>query len=121
MSETNFLKERRVFPRFAIPISVRYTAPDLILTIETSTHDISAEGLGLFLDKPLNVGTKLEVCLRMADNGEEIFVKGKIVWINPISSDKYRLGVKLESSGLQPIPLVLRTIQSRLKSYPSSR
>lgn len=114
MPERESFQERRLFPRFVIQIPANFIDPSSNQASHISTHDISVEGLGIFLDKALNSGAKLEVCLKMMDNGEEIITKGRIVWISPIDAHKYRVGIKLDGLQLQPIPLVLRTIRLHL-------
>lgn len=120
MSKPEYFQERRIFPRFTIQIPVSYADPSIKQTVNTYTHNISVEGLGLLVDTPLTCGTILEVCLRMTDNGEEIITKGKVIWRSLIQ-DRYRVGVKLDGPQLQPIPMVLRIIQSRLNFRSSSQ
>jgi len=51
----------------------------------------------------------------VADNGEEILRKGKVVWSRMVNSIKYRIGIKLEEPNLKPIPIILRTIGNKRK------
>ena len=85
---------------------------DEIVPAETS--DISAAGLGLITEKKLLPGIELDICLRMRDNGEEINLKGKVIWTSLSVTGKYKVGVKLEERQLKPIPLVLRVLKSNL-------
>lgn len=119
MPEPEYFKERRIFHRFTINIPASYVDPLLNKTLNAQTHDISVEGLGLVSERKLTVGTILEICLQMTDNGEKIVVKGKVVWLTLTDDNKYRAGIKLEGPRLEPVPLVLRTIQSQLNSKSS--
>ena len=79
------------------------------------THDISAQGLGLITDKKLEPGTCLDLNLQMPDNAEKINRKAKVVWIAVLDSKTNRVGIKLEEQKLNPIALVLRTINYQRK------
>jgi Tfp pilus assembly protein PilZ len=112
MSNNGF-KDKRAFPRF--PISIRVTLMDPYLCgqiIVAQTKDISVGGVGIITENKLTAGSELNICLYMSDNGEEINLKGKAVWITAIDSERYRVGVKLEGCNLKPIPLVLRFLNS---------
>ena len=61
--------------------------------------------------------TPLDIWLQMPDNGEKIYIQGRVVWSNLIEPDKYRVGVDLENMELDPILLALKTIQVRIKHY----
>jgi len=117
MQEAQHVKERRVFYRFSINIPVSYVDPSLNKVVNAYTHDISVEGLGLVTDTEIICGTILKICLQMADNGEKILTQGKAVWSNPTDDNKYRVGIKLDGLTLEPISLVLRTIQSQLNTH----
>ncbi|MFH0935264.1 MAG: PilZ domain-containing protein [Candidatus Omnitrophota bacterium] len=110
-------REKRIFPRFPVAIQVTLMDPSLCgQTIEAETNDISVSGIGIITQQQLTPGIELRICLRMHDNGEEIYLKGKAVWINAIGSGngsrKYRVGIKLDGLELKPIPLVLRFLNS---------
>ncbi|MBL7151934.1 MAG: PilZ domain-containing protein [Candidatus Omnitrophica bacterium] len=106
-------REKRIFPRFPISIEATLMDPSLCgQTIEATTNDISVSGIGIITQQQLTPGTELRICLRMNDNGEEIYLKGRAVWITVVNSQKYRVGIKLEDSDLKPIPLVLRFLNS---------
>ena len=79
------------------------------------TNDISAEGLGLLTDEELVPGESIQICMQMVDNNEKILVRGKVVWSTMIEPGTYRVGLKLEDSVLNPIPLALRIIKIHRK------
>jgi hypothetical protein len=86
MRDMPFFVERRSFMRFPVKIPASYLEPDANNMINTQTYDISAQGLCLLADRQLPPGTFLDICLRMADNGEQIYRKGEVVWSNTVDS-----------------------------------
>lgn len=95
--------------RFPVRIPASYFQENLNRTMQTDTDNISAEGLCLFCDKEIPVGTALYIHIEIQDNQEPLFRKGTVVWSQFNGPGKYRIGVKLEEN-IKPIPLVLRTI-----------
>ena len=113
MSET-YPKENRKSVRFLIGLPLKYVMGSVKNISLPSTHDISAHGVGLITAEELSVGTPLVLCLKIPDNGEEILIDAQVVWSAQIESCEYRAGLKINSSQIKPIPLVLRTIYSKL-------
>jgi hypothetical protein len=111
MADSAFI-EKRAFPRFAISIPVTCRT-HTEKAIEGRTHDISAGGLGIITEEGLSPGASVGIYLRMADNGGEIYKKGKVAWSRSVDAHKYRAGVQLEEANLKPIPIVLRTIKAQ--------
>ena len=111
----NVFVEKRAFPRFPVSISVTFYIPDLDRTVNTYTKDISAIGIGIVINEELPVGTALDLCLQMPDNGERIIRKAQVVWSNTMGLNSYRVGIKIEEPNLKPIPLVLRSINFQRK------
>jgi len=111
------LKEKRVFPRYSVKILLRYFNLNLLGEAHAQTQDISAKGICLVTREALAEDTPLDIWLQMPDNGEQIYIKGKVVWSNMIEPDKYRVGVNLENTELNPILLALKAIQVRIKHY----
>ncbi|MFH0763107.1 MAG: PilZ domain-containing protein [Candidatus Omnitrophota bacterium] len=109
----NGFQDRRAFPRFAVAIRVALMDPSLCGQIlGAKTQDISIGGLGIITENKLTPGLQLDIRLHMADNGQVINLKGRAVWITPMDSERYRVGIQLEGSLLKPIPLVLRILKS---------
>ncbi len=107
--------EKRKAPRFAVSIPVNYVSP---LTSEITcahTHDISDIGLGLVTNYELPTGSPLDLKLIMMDNGDEIRLKGQVLWSRLNQENEFRSGVGLQDCQLKAIPLTLRTIQSNLQ------
>jgi hypothetical protein len=113
MDNSEFI-EKRAFSRFPVSIPLEYSASISEKTGQAYTHDISAQGLDIITNEELPAGTALNICLRMADNGEEIRRRATVVWSDMIEPDKYRAGIKLEEPKIKPIPLVLRIISQRI-------
>jgi len=108
-------KEKRASARFPVKILLRYFNLNLPGEARAQTQDISARGLCLLTKGALATDTPLDIWLQMPDNGEQIYIKGKVVWSNMIEHDKYRVGVNLENTELNPILLALKAIQVRIK------
>ncbi len=111
-------KEKRAFARFPVKIFLRYFNLNLPGETHAQTKDISAKGLCLVIREALAVDTPLDIWLQMPDNGEQIYIKGKVIWSNMIEPDRYRVGISLENTELNPILLALKAIQVRIKHSP---
>ncbi len=109
MDKSRFL-EKRFFPRFPVDIPLRCSLSGCEAVYESRTRDICAQGLCLFSERELPAGARLDLDLKMLDDGSKIYRKGKVVWAKPISNGKYHIGIELEAPGLKPIPIVLRTL-----------
>jgi hypothetical protein len=109
--------ERRTYPRLPVNIPLRFSIPNSNSTFYTQTNNISAEGLSFETEKELVIGTCLDICLRMIDNNEEIYRKGKVIWSKMLDVFKYRIGIKIEKPQIKPIPLVLRTVSAQRKPF----
>lgn len=107
-------QDKRKQIRFLITIPLKYIKVHVKELCSTFTHDISGQGLGLVSAEELPQNTPVAVCLKIPDNGEEVILEAEVVWSMPIDGAKYRSGLKLKNSHLKPIPLVLRTIYSKL-------
>ncbi len=108
--------ERRLCPRFPLTLCVNCFDMYSEKKIDGQTKDISAQGLRLISDKPLLAGYKLEIFIKMSDNGEKIYRKGRVIWSNISSQNKYQVGVFFDEKSLNPVPIVLRTIMTE-KNY----
>jgi len=110
------LEERRKFPRYEVTLFSKNFDANLQKQSEAHTKDISAQGMGLFMTRELSVGTPLDICLYMPDNGGQIQIRGTVVWSRLVEPCNYRIGIKLEKDELKPIPIVLRTITQQIKT-----
>jgi hypothetical protein len=111
----NYPIEKRKLVRFLVAIPVKYAKLALRnISGPICTHDISAQGVGLITAEELPVNSPLDICLKVPDNGEEIRLEAEVVWSKQLEASKYRCGLKLKGAQIKPIPLVLRTIYSRL-------
>jgi len=112
MPNEGFL-EKRKFVRFLISIPLKYVKMSIKQLNGIATSDISAEGLGLITTEELPLNTPLNIHLVMPDNGEEIALDAEALWSKCNGTGNYRCGLKLKNTQIKPIPLVLRTINSR--------
>jgi PilZ domain len=112
------IKERRKFSRFPLKVLLRYFNFDLLREeARAQSYDVSAKGICLITRDVLPVNTLLDIWLEMPDNGDKKYVKGKVIWYAMIEHDKYRIGIDLEDAELNPISLVLKSIQVRIKNH----
>lgn len=105
--------EKRKFIRFLISIPLKHVKMSIKQVTDVTTSDISAEGLGLITAEELPLNTSLSLCLVIPDNGEEISLDAEALWFKCSGPGRYRYGLKLKNIQIKPIPLVLRTINSR--------
>jgi hypothetical protein len=107
--------EKRKFVRFLVSIPLKYAKLSIApLEMKTAaTKDISAQGLGLITAEELPVNTPLRVSLTIPDNGEEIPLEAEVVWSRMSAEGLCSSGLAIKNTSLKPIPLVLRTLNSR--------
>ncbi len=110
----SYPQEKRREVRFIIAIPLKYIKLSPNSLNSSYTHDISAQGVGLISADKLPLNTPLVICLKVPDNGEEIPLEAEVVWSMQIDNSKYRSGLKFKNNHIKPIPLVLRTIYSKL-------
>lgn len=110
----NYPQEKRKSVRFLITIPLKHSKLDAEILDSKCTRDISSYGLGVISAKELPLNTPIVVCLKLPDNGEEVILEAEVVWSTQISDSTYRSGLKLKKAPIKPIPLVLRTVYSRL-------
>ena len=110
----NCRPEKRKFVRFLIAIPLKYARMGIRKLGATCTHNISAQGLSLVTIEELPVNTSLDLSLKIPDNGEDIPLEAEVVWTQQMNGSGYRSGLKIRNTQIKPIPLVLRTINSRL-------
>jgi Tfp pilus assembly protein PilZ len=108
--------ERRKLPRYELALSCDETDLVTYREFHSITRDICEQGVGVTLGERLPLDTSVQVCLEMPDNKEQIYVRGKVVWITKLSENNFRAGILLDKFDLRPIPLVLRMIKFQLKS-----
>ena len=112
MPEEGF-SEKRKFVRFLISIPLKYAKVGVQQLTEGVTKDISAEGLGLITAEEIPINSPLSIRLIIPDNGEEIILDAEVRWSKNYGEGKYISGLNFKGACIKPIPLVLRTLNSR--------
>lgn len=107
-------QEKRKYLRFTITIPLNHCRLDSGRIGKAQTKDISAQGIGIVTDEELAPKTLLDIWITMPDNGEQIHAKGEVVWVRKAGANNYHIGTNLKDSRLKPIPIVLRTVKTRL-------
>ncbi|MFH0855647.1 MAG: PilZ domain-containing protein [Candidatus Omnitrophota bacterium] len=110
----NCPEDKRKSVRFLITIPLKYEKLDVECLDSKYTHDISSHGVGVISAEKLPLNTPIILCLKIPDNDEEIILEAEAVWSTQVADSMYRSGLKLKNPPIKPIPLVLRTIYSRL-------
>ena len=113
MQETDFT-ERRSSSRFQARVATLCVNPANSRVYLAVTYDLSAHGIRLILTESIKPSTILNMCLHMADNGEEINVRGEVVWSRKANDDHFMIGISLKDCVLKPVPITLRSIQACL-------
>ena len=88
------MDERRQYPRVNAPIFCRPVGKPLFG--RRKALDVSAGGMRIYSDDPVEVGDRLELDL-MLDQGQPILCTVEIVWVDTLPSGdpaKYDVGVK---------------------------
>jgi hypothetical protein len=112
--------ERRQNQRYEAAIPLQEFEVRTYRSIDVSTHDISSAGFGLISREPLLVGEFLEATVFAQTPGQNLFVRGTVIWSHQIGLNSYRAGVRLEGMVLKPIPLVLRFLRMKAARRVSS-
>jgi len=109
--------ERRQNVRYEVLLDV-IAIDDLLGGVLTIlSHDISIKGAGLIVDKKLTPGDTIKIFFIMSDDAQRIPVSGKVVWVDSLGFERYRVGVVFSDHDLRPIPMVLRSIKVRTSRY----
>ncbi len=116
MQNTEF-KDRRIFERMPIELSLRLLNLHSKKWGLVKTRDISAKGIGLLTEEGLAPYTPLELWLQIPDKGEPLFAKGEVVWSEMIETNKHRVGISLEKADFMGMSRVLRTTSTRTRYY----
>lgn len=104
------MEDRRVFARINARVPVRFLDSINRREGKADTLNFSANGLGLVTNERLSAMVPLEIWLDIPDQHEPLYVRGKVVWSNPLSG---RVGVCLEKAELMGLGRVLSVEQRK--------
>lgn len=107
-------RERRKFRRFVITIPSTYFRFEVNRGNDAQTKDLSCKGIGFIANEELPLNTRVNIWIKPPDNEKQILTQGEVIWSNKVEFNKYRIGITLDDPGIKPLPIILRTIQSRL-------
>ena len=102
------LQERRTFARALIKFSLRYSFLDSGKKWVAKTHDVSAQGMCIFLRAKIMPHTPVQIWLQLPHNEQPIYLQGEVVWSESIEQNKYITGICLEKADLM-VPLFIKT------------
>jgi len=103
-------EDRRVFERFPVDFPVRLLGVDSDIQAEGRAFDMCAKGIGLFVSRPLNQDTDLEIWLDIPDKAGSLYARGKVVWIKEVLGNEYKAGINLEKADFMGVSRALRTV-----------
>ncbi len=81
------IEEKRKFIRLEIPVELKYIAEGGSARKESTTKDLSCEGLRFTTEEELKKGSSLELNINVPDANNPVHVKGKVVWSRRLSSE----------------------------------
>lgn len=102
------MDDRRIFQRFNIRFPVKLLDLNSGQEVAGQTSDISAKGIGVWLNNEIPRNTPLEAWLRIPDRGEPLYTRGSVAWSRPDAQGEYRLGIDLERADLMGLSRILR-------------
>lgn len=109
--------EKRKTPRFEISIPVLTYPNASDMPVPSTLHDLGANGLGATLDCDIPIGTLLDIVLMMPEQEDQVRLRGTIIWAHRANSLGYvRAGIKFEKDHFNPIPYILKILQSKAKN-----
>jgi len=105
---TDNFADQRLFERIPVTLPVKYTDLDSRLSGEAVLSDISAYGLGMITGSDLPLSTQLEIWLKVPDQGQPVYTRGKVVWSSPEGINRHRMGICLERTEFMNLSRVMR-------------
>jgi c-di-GMP-binding flagellar brake protein YcgR len=112
MQEWTKIEKRRA-PRFEIDIPIAGFTYSSNLEFQSKIRDISAWGMGMIVPRNIPVGSLIDIVLMMPEKQDQVRLKGKIIWVQSASLNKYRVGAQFLADNFNPIPYVLKTLHHR--------
>jgi hypothetical protein len=87
-------RRRRVRHKIQTPAYATFTSESLGAMLDLhEIVDISEDGVALQCHSPLEVETRVNLCLDLADCAEHIYTTGKVIWSNPSGRAGLRFSV----------------------------
>jgi hypothetical protein len=84
--------DQRRSPRFRLEpgcagVTVQRVEGMALHTLEGHAYDISLSGARIELDRPLELGERVALCLRLPGEANSVFASGRVVWIHDDEDD----------------------------------
>ena len=109
--------EKRKAPRFDIDMPVTAYSSQVETELVSELRNISVYGLGVVMKQAIPIGSILEIVLMLPDKEDRIRLKGRIIWVNSLNYiHRYRVGIQLLEESFNPIPYVLKMLQSKARN-----
>lgn len=103
------MPDRRNFERFPVSLPLVYADPVTRKKGCAQTSDLSANGLGLVVNEPLEPAVPLDVEIRLVDQAQFVCLKAMVVWSMGAESEQYRAGLKLDRMQFMELGRLLRS------------
>lgn len=107
-------EEKRTYIRFPVELPVDYSDSYPDQPVAAKTNDICQEGLCIITDRKFTCGESLYFCIKLLDNAEEIYRKGKVIWSIPFMEGKFKAGIKLEPYDIDADKIALKYLQAKI-------
>jgi len=101
-------QEKRSFVRFPRIMPVKFSVVGNNGEAIAHTHDVSAKGVGLIIEKALPVEARIELWLYTTQDQEPVYTQGHIVWCKMVAPNVYRSGIDLDKVDFMEIGCILR-------------
>jgi hypothetical protein len=84
--------DQREHPRFPLEpgcagVTVQRVEGMALHTLDGHAYDISLAGARIELDRPLELGERLALCLRLPGEANGVFASGRVVWVHDDEDD----------------------------------
>jgi hypothetical protein len=88
--------EKRAFERIKRRYPVRFLDLKQGREVGAQTQDVSAKGLGLLSDIPVERHTPLKIWLNIPDRKKPFYTQGRVAWVESVGA-RYKVGVNLDA------------------------
>jgi len=102
------MDDRRVFARFPVNLPLKYLDSMRNQEGNAAIMDMSAKGVGVVANVPLQPNTSLELWVSIPSKKEPFYSRGEVVWTKLIAPNEYQTGINLEKADFMNTGAILR-------------
>ena len=100
--------DRRIFERVNVGLPVTVLVSGTDVEFDGESCDVSARGLGVVCGRAADIGSAVEVWLKMHSRKDPFYTRGIVSWTRALDDGKQRLGIVFEKTQLMGLSAVLR-------------